>query len=954
MFHGPAAHEPHEQVESSTGGLLVPSITSRSNTPVVPQRPPSHVDPARAWLGAIISQARQTDAPLFASAASTPSAPSAFASRASPHLSALERWEPPLAEQHQQPLRRLPSAAAAAMYQEQLELDDSILAGIMSLAFNRMVGEQACCFIAKGICHFCGTSERHLIPVVNFCPDFHVHHSLCREHLRSFHKVRIEDIFSGKNRPTVSKRSLQCAVCSRSCPCSTCLLEKEHEVSKYKRWLAGEYEYGLDSEDLVAGIEQAPQLRAPAPTAQPRGDFRGLNASTRPGYLTTDEIQDERDSQRQQEPYPRHLNESPPPGYEASWRAEYTRGDDLELLTSLQAGAKPPSHPFRGAKRAAKESSMLSVQTPMPLMPAISAPVESPSAAHVMNCAESEKSLVRLLTTLNQDVPPQEMPAVAEPKDSRFLPPSSGGKSSNISSLPQSTFPEKHHSASRNDVESAESHGYQVDTTVADADGSASTSSSRNSKRKRAATAHADSETSSESSATHSRGRRLPTPKRGEVRPSLLHVIFIVLRLTIRCVLSQGSASTRGAGAQSESASSSRAAGKGKAADARQRSTPKASQNGRKRRADTPSNVYPSAPEKKGPVSRRGSSKRSPESASQGRRPKRQSARAREEYEVDDESDEDEGGEDSEIDTNLDYCEVCLAAGDLVCCDVCPRSFHLSCLKLDESELPEGDWQCAECMKPSFFVRYLALVHMKQSVYGKCVETIRCLKSHPFSKQFLSPVKNIGHYRSIVKHPMDLTTIETKLKSDKYTKGSSGQPGDKSIDIESFANDIRLVWANCKLFNDDGSGITRAADELAAGFEDIYEHLRQYVSSTAKQAAKSASKTPSAPSRSSAQVSSGPNRSVPSSPSSKSGVAAQEMQQMNEEDGASKTTASKDESGDSSTVAAPPQPNSGGTTKTAATSDSGAAPSLDDGRSGDSSEASSVPVVVTDSKAKNA
>lgn len=204
--------------------------------------------------------------------------------------------------------------------------------------------------------------------------------------------------------------------------------------------------------------------------------------------------------------------------------------------------------------------------------------------------------------------------------------------------------------------------------------------------------------------------------------------------------------------------------------------------------------------------------------------------------------DEDGGdGEESEIDTNLDYCEVCLAAGDLVCCDVCPRSFHLACLKMKESDLPEGDWQCAECRKPSYFVKFRATVHMKQSVYGKCVETIRCLKSHPYSKQFLSPVTNVEHYRNIVKEPMDLSTIEAKLKADKYVKSVSASQGEKVLDIDAFAHDVRLVWSNCKLFNDDGSGITRAADELAAGFEDIYKDLQLYVKSQPVKASKATS-----------------------------------------------------------------------------------------------------------------
>ncbi|KAI9919660.1 hypothetical protein PsorP6_017274 [Peronosclerospora sorghi] len=68
-------------------------------------------------------------------------------------------------------------------------------------------------------------------------------------------------------------------------------------------------------------------------------------------------------------------------------------------------------------------------------------------------------------------------------------------------------------------------------------------------------------------------------------------------------------------------------------------------------------------------------------------------------------------------------------------------------------------------------------------------------------------------YTKVVKQPMDLSKIENKLK----------RSGVKELDTIHFANDVRLMWSNCKLFNNDGSGITRAADILSAGFERLYK-----------------------------------------------------------------------------------------------------------------------------------
>ena len=46
---------------------------------------------------------------------------------------------------------------------------------------------------------------------------------------------------------------------------------------------------------------------------------------------------------------------------------------------------------------------------------------------------------------------------------------------------------------------------------------------------------------------------------------------------------------------------------------------------------------------------------------------------------------------------NRELCAICRDGGDLLLCDNCPRSFHLSCLKLKEEDIPEGNWYCSRC-----------------------------------------------------------------------------------------------------------------------------------------------------------------------------------------------------------------------------------------------------------------
>lgn len=69
---------------------------------------------------------------------------------------------------------------------------------------------------------------------------------------------------------------------------------------------------------------------------------------------------------------------------------------------------------------------------------------------------------------------------------------------------------------------------------------------------------------------------------------------------------------------------------------------------------------------------------------------------------IQDSDEEDEQGMqrsqmDEEDSDNEDECAVCGEVGDMICCDTCPKVFHLECLKI--KEIPEGDWSCYECLQ---------------------------------------------------------------------------------------------------------------------------------------------------------------------------------------------------------------------------------------------------------------
>ncbi|ODV81567.1 Bromodomain-containing protein [Suhomyces tanzawaensis NRRL Y-17324] len=95
-----------------------------------------------------------------------------------------------------------------------------------------------------------------------------------------------------------------------------------------------------------------------------------------------------------------------------------------------------------------------------------------------------------------------------------------------------------------------------------------------------------------------------------------------------------------------------------------------------------------------------------------------------------------------------------------------------------------------------------------------CSQTVKELMSKKhinYNFPFLAPVDtvalNIPNYGEIVKEPMDLGTIHTKLANNQYENG------------DEFARDVRLVFHNCYAFNPEGTDVNMMGHRLEAIFE---------------------------------------------------------------------------------------------------------------------------------------
>lgn len=163
-------------------------------------------------------------------------------------------------------------------------------------------------------------------------------------------------------------------------------------------------------------------------------------------------------------------------------------------------------------------------------------------------------------------------------------------------------------------------------------------------------------------------------------------------------------------------------------------------------------------------------------------------------------------GNSKDDDPNEDWCAVCQNGGDLLCCEKCPKVFHLTCHVPTLLSFPSGDWICTFCRdigKPEVEYDCDNMQHSKKGKTAqglspvdqrKCERLLLYLYCHELSIEFQEPVPvSIPNYYKIIKKPMDLSTVKKKLQK-KHSQHYQ-IPDD-------FVADVRLIFKNCERFNE--------------------------------------------------------------------------------------------------------------------------------------------------------
>uniref|UniRef100_A0A7S3LPQ1 Bromo domain-containing protein n=1 Tax=Aplanochytrium stocchinoi TaxID=215587 RepID=A0A7S3LPQ1_9STRA len=103
------------------------------------------------------------------------------------------------------------------------------------------------------------------------------------------------------------------------------------------------------------------------------------------------------------------------------------------------------------------------------------------------------------------------------------------------------------------------------------------------------------------------------------------------------------------------------------------------------------------------------------------------------------------------------------------------------------------------------------MVSLSDEEIHLCRAIVRELAGDENAFAFCCPVdlKSFTDYTDYVQHPMDLQTVDVKAKAKQYRS------------VDEFASDVRLIWENCRKYNDRRTEIYSVAQRLGDRFEDL-------------------------------------------------------------------------------------------------------------------------------------
>ncbi|XP_070827729.1 transcription intermediary factor 1-alpha-like [Chaetodon trifascialis] len=177
-------------------------------------------------------------------------------------------------------------------------------------------------------------------------------------------------------------------------------------------------------------------------------------------------------------------------------------------------------------------------------------------------------------------------------------------------------------------------------------------------------------------------------------------------------------------------------------------------------------------------------------------------------------------------DSNQALCAVCQTGGELLCCDKCPKVFHLSCHVPTLLKSPSGEWFCSFCRDPLVpemeYESHPGARTVKKEPESeggfppedkrKCERLLLHLFCSDLSSDFQEPASPsvCASNRLTIKGPMKLSSVKERLEARQSPCYQS--PAE-------FVSDIRLIFGDCAVLSE--------ADTEVRKLKELFEeHLR--------------------------------------------------------------------------------------------------------------------------------
>ncbi|KAB0795122.1 hypothetical protein PPYR_11961 [Photinus pyralis] len=160
-----------------------------------------------------------------------------------------------------------------------------------------------------------------------------------------------------------------------------------------------------------------------------------------------------------------------------------------------------------------------------------------------------------------------------------------------------------------------------------------------------------------------------------------------------------------------------------------------------------------------------------------------------------------------------------------ICCDSCQDWFHGRCVGILQSEADSIDeYVCPNCQKNSS-VNFANMKNLSDRDFEGLRKLIKQLQCHKSAWPFMEPVdpNEAPDYYRVIKEPMDLQKVETKITEQSYNK------------LSEFIGDMTKIFDNCRYYNPKESPFFKCAESLEAYFVNKIQFLREKLSENNRQ-----------------------------------------------------------------------------------------------------------------------